>query len=62
MYYWVMHIANGSVYAIGPYKTRDAANNRLEHVQGGQVDVFKTLEDEPQRAVDDYKSVLMKGG
>jgi len=61
MYYWVMHVVSGDVYAIGPYKSREAAENRLGKVQGGQADVFKSWESEPTKAIDDYKSEKLEG-
>jgi len=59
IFYWVMHIVRGDVYAIGPYKSREGAENRLDQVTGGQADLFKSFEADPIKAIDDYKSEQM---
>lgn len=62
MNYWVMHIIKGQIYAIGPYKSEKAAENRMEKMQGGEAYLFKTYQGEVEKAIDEYKVELIGGG
>lgn len=56
MNYWVIHINHGQVYAIGPYKTREAAENRQLKTHGGQIDVMSSFSTNAREVIDEYKS------
>jgi hypothetical protein len=55
-----MQTVRGEIYAHGPYKSREGAEHRMETVQGGSVDVFKSWygKDQAKEAIADYKNYV----
>ena len=55
MYYWVIQEIRGRINAIGPYKSSEAARNRMDKTIGGEVHLFRSLESEPKKAIGDFR-------
>lgn len=55
MNYWVIQVVRGNYYAYG-YKSYKAAENRFNKVLGGEVYLHQSMESDPQKAVDEFKS------
>ena len=60
MYYWVIQEIRGRINAIGPYRSSEAARNRMDKTSGGEVHLFRSLENDPQRAINDFKDERIK--
>ena len=59
MFYWVMTSRGGGIFSVGPYKSREAAENRMQKTNGAGGDIFETFETDPARALDEYKAKLV---
>lgn len=55
MNYWVIQDLRGRISAIGPYKSREARDRRLEKTTGGEVSAFRSLETDPELVIQEYK-------
>jgi len=45
---WIVQEIGGNVYLHGPYKGKDAQQNRYEKVEGGEVSKFDSFSDVPE--------------
>jgi len=55
MYFYVMQVIKGQTVAHGPYKSEDAMKNRYERVKGGEVYMYRTFEEIPEKAIQEFK-------
>ena len=60
MYYWVIQEIRGRINAIGPYRSSEAARNRMDRTIGGEVHLFRSLESEPQKAIADFRDEYIR--
>jgi len=60
MYYWVIQEIRGRINAIGPYRSSEAARNRMDKTIGGEVHLFRSLESEPKKAISDFREERIK--
>ena len=59
MMYWVIQVVKGSYYAYG-YKSYKSAEMRFNKAQGGEVFLHQSHETDPVKAVDEFKSGLIR--
>ena len=55
MSHWVIQNIRGSYIAYGPYKTPEAAANRYEKTTGGEIRLWESLEDNPEKVIQEVK-------
>jgi len=60
MWYWVIQELRGRINAIGPYRSSEAANRRMDRTVGGEVHLFRTLESEPKRAIAEFRDARVR--
>lgn len=56
MFYYVMQTHKGVTHPHGPYKTREGRDHAMERIHGGEIFPFDSIEEDPVKAVDDYKA------
>lgn len=54
--YWVIQVIRGVYNAYGPYVTSAGARHRYEKTSGGEVFLHDSWEEEPQKAIDEFKA------
>ena len=60
MYYWVIQEIRGRINAIGPYRSSEAARNRMDKTIGGEIHLFRSLESEAKKAIADFREERIK--
>lgn len=61
MRHYVFQVINGKVLAHEGYRSLRAAQNRYEHVKGGEVYLYSTEEENLGKAVQEFKSKELVG-
>jgi hypothetical protein len=60
IWYHVIVRNRGILHNQGAYKSRDAAQNRTDGVQGGEVSIFKTFTSDLNKALQEFRDAEVK--
>lgn len=55
MWYYVINVHRGEPSVEGQYKSRDAAQHRVDKIQGGETHIFASFNSDPRQALSEWR-------